>query len=165
MPYLLEELTRVFMEFRMRPPSKFELDRICERIYSIWPESPRPKLRPFDAMYRLRIARYPSDLDLQISSDQLVQRAMMYMRGLDLNVGDLFVKNERYAFVHKGIIAEVAQHLTSWALRQSDTLYRPVTLAVFPSAGPPKRRGQSSHFKRTDWVVLRIGEEVRNEVL
>jgi hypothetical protein len=48
----------------------------------------------------------------------------------------------------------VCPYLTSWAIQQSDILPRPVTVAVFPSSGPPQVPGPlSSHFQPGDWTI------------
>jgi hypothetical protein len=161
MPYAVSDVVRVFMQSRGdREPSEFELDRIMAKLARVWPEgATRPKRRPFDSMYRLTIEKYPSDLDVQISSDEIVDRARARIDRLGLPETDLFVMNEKYSFVRKGLIAAVCPYLTAWAVEQSEILPRPVTVAVFPSAGPPKVPGRlSSHHKAKDWVV-RLGAD------
>jgi hypothetical protein len=163
MQYTPEDLTISFMELRGRRPSRYELDQILRHIENVWPGPVRPLQRPFDALFRLRITRYPSDLDFQISSKQLVKRVTAQLQELGLAINDRLLKDERYGFIRKPHIVEAAPSLTSWAIRQADVLDRPVTVAVFPADGPPKVRGQSSHFKRTDWQIP-MGADVRHEI-
>lgn len=155
MPLERGDVLEVFLDLRRRSPDRAELDRIMAEIDNLWPERDVPARRPFDSLWKLRIDRYPSDVDAQVSSDAIAERAKAHVAGLGFPLESVVVENEKYAFIRKEYVAEVAPALTSWALRQSDVLPRPVTVAVFSASGPPKTDGPlSSHFKDDDWRVF-----------
>jgi hypothetical protein len=155
MPYERRDIVLAFLQAHRRAPRKQELDGVIRRLSNIWPEGePRPGRRPFDALHRLEVAPSPSDIDVQISSDEIVDRAAALIKNLGLSADEVLVKHEKYSFVRKEWLDHVCPHVTSWALRQSDILSRSVTVAAFPSAGPPRVQGPlSSHHKPDDWTV------------
>ncbi|MFG1887426.1 toxin glutamine deamidase domain-containing protein [Micromonospora sp. NPDC049051] len=110
-----------------------------------------PTRRPFDSMYKLGLEE-PSDLDLQISSDVMVERAVA-LGGSEFP--DLRVVNKKFGFVTRKVARKCFPAIFEWADRCSGILGREVVPAVFPGAGPPDRSadGVSSHFKPADWMI------------
>ncbi|WP_433361607.1 hypothetical protein ACQPZX_28820 [Actinoplanes sp. CA-142083] len=156
MPYGKEEIADLFLSLRGRTPSLFESERTARALAETWPdEDGRPRRRPFDALYRLRIDRNPSDIDVQVSSAQILDRVKLHLARAGLPPSQLLVENPKYAFIRKQHIAVTCPYLTNWHLVQSDILDRPVTLAVFGGDGPPRLDDlpQSSHHQPGDWLV------------
>jgi hypothetical protein len=111
-----------------------------------------PARRPFDSMYRLGVDA-PSDYDLQLSSDALVDRCRAER---DRFYPDRPLFNDRYGFVDRDIVTTALPNLQQACERQSDVLGRAVNPAVFGSDGPPERpSGPSSHFRDDDWTLHR----------
>jgi hypothetical protein len=76
MPWTRSDIFDLFRVLRNRIPTAMELDRIEHALKSQWTSSfRRPTQRPFDVLLRLGIARLPSDIDLQVSSDEIEERA------------------------------------------------------------------------------------------
>lgn len=142
---------------RDRLPQPTELTQIAERLNTTWPNSPnRPLRRPFDAYYKLGIARVGSDYDIQISSNTLANRARERVEALHLGA-EYETRHATYRFIKKGIIFEVAPRLELWRSRLSDILRRTVTIAVFPRSGPDYLADNpllSSHHKSSDWIIM-----------
>lgn len=156
MPWSRGEIIELFRTGRGKVPTTAQdVDSIEQMIASVWPHTnPRPIRRPFDSMFRLGIDRYPSDYDIQISSDEVLTKAKahLYKIGADINDDTLF--HEKYRFVRKDLIEAVCPRLTRWALRQSTRLKRGVTIAAFPSDGPPKTNDKlSAHHQASDWLI------------
>lgn len=163
MPRTRAEIVQVFRALRDRTPEPDELDEISTRFHDLWDERSCPRQRPFDSLHRLRVDRYPSDYDLQISSDEIVARARAQCDDLNIPLAAFRVESETYDFVEKDLLEKTCPFLVKWAFLRSDILGRQVTLAVFPSEGPPNRVAShgslSSHFRASDWIL--ISEEAR----
>ncbi|MFY1598274.1 toxin glutamine deamidase domain-containing protein [Micromonospora sp. WMMD737] len=110
-----------------------------------------PVRRPFDSMHKLGLEE-PSDFDFQISSDVMVERALL-VGGRDFP--DLRVVNRTYGFVTKKVARKCFPALFAWAEKYGRELGRDVVPAVFPGTGPPDRSddGVSSHFTSADWII------------
>lgn len=162
MPYARAEVVEAFRTARGRRPYPVELNLILGRLYEFWPEErTRPRRRPFDSLFKLGIEREPSDFDVQLSSDQLHQRVCGMLAELGVEVEDAMVTLPAYSFIRKDIVVEAAPRVTEWALRMSDVMGRGVTVAAFPSCGPPDSgRPASSHFRDSDWLLLAGRAEV-----
>lgn len=151
--------TAIAKEFRNRMkavPTTAELDAIEHRLNTVWPLSePRPERRPFDSMHRIGIDPYPSDYDIQVSSDEIAERATRRIQELGIEVSEGTIQSAAYNFFQKDIIDDVCPMLTRCAVVQSGRLHpRLVSVAVFPGGGPPLREGRiSAHFKGSDWIL------------
>lgn len=166
LPTTRDELIDVFREQRNRLPDDFEVDEIERRLREVWvTDGEYPRLRPFDSLWRLSITREPSDLDLQISSDVLVDRCVGELHRLGQRATEARVNNRVYSFVRKDLLESALPHLYLFSLRMSDALSRHVSLALFPSSGPPDVSEDvgalSAHFRDTDWVLplLNVGRD------
>jgi hypothetical protein len=117
----------------------------------------RPLRRPFDSMYRLGLDPYPSDFDLQISSDAMVDACRRHWEN-DGSQGDLF--HRKYGFLDKDTFRERFPALMEWAERWSELTGREVAPALFPSSGPPHHpEGVSAHFRESDWRIQPEGND------
>jgi hypothetical protein len=75
LPRTKRDVTECFFHARRRTPDPSELDEIIDRLERRWlSDGVGPRRRPFESMHRLGISQYRSDLDVQISSDELVAR-------------------------------------------------------------------------------------------
>lgn len=112
----------------------------------------RPLRRPFDSMFRLGLDDEPSDYDLQISSDFMVEACRERWQA-DGSPKD-FV-HPKYGFINKRIFEKMFPALWDWAEEWTQRTGRPVVPALFPSAGPPNTdsTGVSSHFRDSDWHI------------
>jgi hypothetical protein len=155
MPWDRHEIVEQFRRGRRRLPEAFEVDAAQAAMGQVWPEGfPRPHRRPFDAMHRLGLEEHPSDYDLQLSSDEIVDRAKERIVTLGIPADQLTVHSATYAFVRKDLVEDVCPMIHIWSMRQSDILLRNVTVAVFPSSGPPDTgTALSSHFRADDWMI------------
>lgn len=162
MAYLREALVTDFERERRRYPEAIEQQQVEERMASVWADpDDRPLRRPFDAYYKLGIARDPSDYDVQISSDILAERARAKLAPLGL-ADEFDIRHATYRYINKALVYQVAPHLHIWSALQSDLLRRSVTLAVFPGSGPERVEDptqMSSHHQSSDWVLVRGGGE------
>lgn len=158
MPYSRDDLYDTFRQCRKREPVGLELERIERALLELWPEPDRPLRRPFDALYRLGVDRVPSDLDLQVSSNIIDARVRNRLNELSVSPTAARIENPKYNFFHKSLIAEVCEHLMSWAAHISDVVQRDVSIAAFPESGPPDTSeldGElSAHKKPSDWALL-----------
>ncbi|MBN3459629.1 hypothetical protein JNN96_36975 [Mycobacterium sp. DSM 3803] len=113
----------------------------------------RPLRRPFDSMYRLGLDPEPSDYDIQISSDAMVDACRERWEASG-SQGDMV--NSKYGFIRKVIFGDMFPTLWEWAERWTAQTGRPVVPALFPTAGPPDTSagGVSSHFRASDWRIL-----------
>ncbi|WP_148234242.1 hypothetical protein [Cellulomonas flavigena] len=150
------EIFELFRSLRGRLPKAFEMRKINETIDRLWPrQEAKPRVRMFDLVYRLGIDAQPSDIDVQLSSAMLYERARSLILGHGLVAEKLHVESLQYGFVRKDIIREVAPVLDFWADEQSAILGRRVSVAVFNAEGPPDSGNPllSSHFQDRDWVL------------
>jgi hypothetical protein len=116
-------------------------------------DADRPLRRPFDSMYRLGLDPDPSDYDLQISSDAMVDACRQRWEAAS-SQGDLF--HPKYGFIVKDIFEDKSMFpgLMEWADRWSEITGREVAPALFPSSGPPHQpEGVSAHFRESDWRI------------
>jgi len=162
LPRTKRELARSFFEARQRTPDPWELDEIVDRLDRQWlSDGVGPQRRPFDSMHRLGIAQYRSDLDVQLSSDELVERCVELLAREGQGIEELTVKNPKYDFVQPYLVEKVAPHLYLFERRMTDRLERrSVRVKVFPSSGPAVGTDAlSSHFRASDWQIdLRSAE-------
>jgi hypothetical protein len=112
----------------------------------------RPLRRPFDSMYRLGLDNEPSDYDLQISSDSMVEACR------DRWIADGSHKDlvhPKYGFITKKTFEKMFPSLWEWAEEWTARTGRPVVPALFPGTGPPdtSSTGVSSHFRESDWLI------------
>lgn len=116
----------------------------------------RPLRRPFDSMYRLGLEDEPSDYDIQISSDRMVDACRQRLE-IDGSQGDLV--HRKYGFIVKEIFEDMFPSLWAWVDEWTERTGRPVVPALFPSPGPPdtSSAGVSSHFRESDWRILPEG--------
>lgn len=158
MPQSRSGVIDAFRTCRGRFPERWEIDEIMRRLTKEWlTEGPWPQRRPFDSLYRLNVAREPSDYDLQISSDEIVRRCEDAVTDRGQDPSEARVKHPVYNFVRRDLVAYVLPRLDTMSLRMADALGRHITLAVFPSAGPPdtsETYGElSAHFRESDCVL------------
>lgn len=156
MPYHAEVLFKTFEASRKRPPKSWELNNHQNAVDSVWSEFLRPLRRPFDSMHRIGIDLYPSDYDVQVSSDQLAARVKARAASLPGGVPDLISDNG--GFFKTDIVEFVCPELTiQWAPKQGGRLRRQVAVRAFPAVGPPNQTAKighlSSHFRPTDWIL------------
>jgi hypothetical protein len=161
MPSSRDEVFDLFVQLRRRIPTQAELALILSTLEEQWPsEVARPCQRPFDSIHRVGIDRYPSDYDVQISSDQIAKRVVDLLVDLDLEPTAMRVKSTAYSFLQKHLVAQACPLLRAWEMHRSDVLMREVTVAVFPSAGPPEvdttTGVPSSHHRDSDWILAGI---------
>jgi hypothetical protein len=154
MPNTREALARVFRDVRKRRPEHGEVDAIEARLREEWiTDNCFPSRRPFDSMFRLAIDLEQSDYDLQISSDEAVERCRRYSVE-ELEPAEPEIKHPKYDFVIKELVEQVFTKLYVFTLRFYAELGRNVTIAVFPSSGPPTKPGPlSAHFRTDDWCL------------
>jgi hypothetical protein len=158
MPTTLDEIIDLFRSGRRRVPYDWEVDEIKDRLHVQWiSDGDYPSRRPFDSMYKLGIDREPSDIDLQISSDELTKRCENRLLESGQAPSEARLKNTAYNFLRHDLVEDVAPQLYVFSLRMADALRRRVGVAVFPSEGPPdvssSQPGLSSHFTPDDWVI------------
>jgi hypothetical protein len=158
LPWLPGEILDAFRDCRGRIPKGWELAEIDHRLHRLWiTDGVFPARRPFDSMARLGISREPSDIDLQVSSDEIVQRCVAELQALGQDATEVRIKHPTYNFVRKDLVEYAAPNLYLFALRTSDALNRHMSIAIFPSEGPPDVSDQigelSSHFRDIDWLI------------
>jgi hypothetical protein len=118
----------------------------------------RPLRRPFDSMHRLGLDDEPSDYDIQISSDSMVDACRQQWE-TDGSKGNLM--NQKYGFIDKRLFKNMFPALWHWATEWEGRTGRPVVPALFASSGPPDTTstGVSSHFRESDWRIYPEGSE------
>jgi hypothetical protein len=118
----------------------------------------RPLRRPFDSMHRLGLDDEPSDYDIQISSDSMVDACRRRWEA-DGSHGDLM--NQKYGFIDKRLFKSMFPALWQWATEWEGRTGRPVVPALFASSGPPDTTstGVSSHFRQSDWRIYPEGSD------
>ncbi|GAA0955146.1 hypothetical protein GCM10009554_62250 [Kribbella koreensis] len=92
-------------------------------------DADRPRSRLFDAMHRLGLEP-PSDVDLVISSDEMVRRARERYEADPAHGPDDYL-HPKYRFVHKSLMNEAFPSMADWTDRWQAMLGREVTPAVF----------------------------------
>jgi hypothetical protein len=153
MPRTREEVVDWYYRLRDRTPEPWELKEITDRLDRRWlSDGTGPTRRPFDSMYRLGIDQYPSDLDVQLSSDELVARCVGILEREGQGLEALTVENPKYKFVQRYLVEKAAQNIYLFALRMTDRLGRHVGISVFPSCGPSQIVDDplSSHLSDSD---------------
>ncbi|MFD8940207.1 hypothetical protein ACFV0R_33985 [Streptomyces sp. NPDC059578] len=130
-------------------------------------ESERPSRIPFDAKHLLGVdsgdggIEDPSDYDVQISSDAMVEKATEVWEAADPAERKPEMIHPKYHFVNKATMEEAFPALVSWADDWESRTGREVAPALFRSGGPPDQtgvgRGVSAHFRETDWIMNRPG--------
>lgn len=142
-----------------RVPEPFELDDAMGRMNQLWPAgTARPAHPFFDLLYRLRIVAAPSDIDVQVSSGELLAHAHALAEQRGVSIAALQVDNPIYQSLRRDTARAIVPLLHHWAAEESVLLRRPVAVKVFGGDGPPDVTGNpdapcSSHFKRTDWLL------------
>ncbi|MHC9292580.1 putative adhesin [Mycobacterium sp. LTG2003] len=116
----------------------------------------RPLRRPFDSMHRLGLDEEPSDYDIQISSDSMVDACRQRWEA-DGPTGSLV--HPKYGFVDKQVFKALFPALWEWATDWTERTGRPVVPALFPGSGPPDTSsvGVTSHFRESDWHIRHDG--------
>jgi hypothetical protein len=157
LPTRREDTIALFRASRGRFPELFEVLEIERRLDARWPIPARPLRRPFDSMHRLGIDRVPSDYDLQISSDAIVDKCEVTAKALDISVTREVTFNHAYDFIRKDLLRASMRHLSEFATVMSDALQRDVAVAVFGFGGPPNKSAAigelSAHFRDSDWRI------------
>lgn len=155
MPTTRSDVIDVYRAERHEYPKPERTTEIMRRLERDWiTDRSFPSRRPFDALFRLGIAREPSDIDVQLSGDPLVSRCEALLVANGQAPTDERLRHEKYRFVLKELIRSEFGELYRWSLRWADRLERHVNVAVFPSCGPPRQSTPpSSHFRDTDWRV------------
>ncbi|WP_396912353.1 hypothetical protein [Mycolicibacterium sp.] len=127
-------------------------DALARMNVSFGDDANRPLRRPFDSMYRLGLDPEPSDYDIQISSDAMVDACRERWEASG-SQGDMV--NSKYGFIRKVIFGDMFPTLWEWADRWTAQTGRPVAPALYPTAGPPDTSagGVSSHFRASDWRI------------
>ncbi|WP_156959894.1 hypothetical protein [Nocardia sp. BMG51109] len=115
-------------------------------------DTDRPQRRPFDSHYHLGLDPEPSDYDVQISSDVMVDRCRERWNEGGIS-GEFF--HSKYGFVNKTCFEETFGTVASWADTESDNRGREVVPALFLSSGPPYKPPPeiSAHHRDTDWMM------------
>jgi hypothetical protein len=155
------ELIDLFGELRRRLPDPWEVSETLDRLTRQWLTDGRfPKRRPFDSIYRLAVADEPSDYDLQLSSDRVVNRCKEALVTLGVPPDEFRLNNPTYNFVNKRVAEAVLPNVLRFTFHMYDALRRQVSVAVFPSSGPPDVSEHSpelsSHFRETDWKLTLV---------
>jgi hypothetical protein len=113
-------------------------------------DSERPLRRPFDSHYKLGLDDEPSDYDIQLSSDDMVDKCRDHW---DPDTQRDFI-HPKYGFVDKDSFEDAFPNLTQWAESETKRGERKVAPALFTSEGPPNRLPRvSAHFRETDWKL------------
>lgn len=155
MPLSRTELADEYLAIRKAEPPN--LSELVDIVRTQWPEDgPRPARRIFDVMYRLGIDPQQSDYDVQISSNQLLDRIGEKLALKDVDVTQMKINHPTYDFVRKELVDVYLPFLSQWIDIAIALVERPVSLAVFGSDGPKELKDNpalSSHHKPGDWIV------------
>jgi hypothetical protein len=118
----------------------------------------RPLRRPFDSMHRLGLEDEPSDYDIQISSNSMVEACR---RQWEAEGSTSDIVHPRYGFIDKRLFKNTFPALWQWASEWESRTGRPVVPALFGSSGPPDTTstGVSSHFRESDWRIYPEGSD------
>lgn len=156
MIYKREDFLDAFLEGRKRYPDPTELDEIQRRVNEHWPMPPRrPECRMFDSYYQLGLTRIRSDLDFQLSSDEIDQRVRRLVADLDVEPTDDRIFDSQYGFIKKEYIFETCGGVERWRARWEDIVERSITVAVFPQSGPVN---ESVFNDTSDWRVIEVAD-------
>ncbi len=157
-PATRDEIIDLFREQRRRYPDGWEVDEIMHRLSQQWiRDSSFPRRRPFDSLYLLGVEPWPSDIDLQLSDDRMMRRCedLVLARGQTADAAR--IRHSTYNFAKKDLVEAAFPNLYLFSLRFSDAVRRHVSLAVFPSSGPPDTSAEdptlSAHFRPDDWRI------------
>jgi hypothetical protein len=158
MPTDRNDIIDLFREMRGRTPSDWEIDDSEDRLCAQWiTDGDWPSQRPFDSMHRLNVSREPSDIDLQISSDAVAGRCEAILRSLGQPVTDARFKHPVYNFLRKDLVEEALPRVYLFTRRVADAVGRAVSVAAFPSDGPPDVSAAfpdlSAHHRPGDWII------------
>lgn len=159
LPHTRDDIFDCMRRLLDRIPEDFEIDDALAQMSVLWPPgSSRPQRPFFDLLHALRIDAAPSDIDVQISSDELMRRAEALAAARGVSTAALRVKNAHYGFLEDDVVEVIAWQLLHWADDLSVILRRPVAVKVFDGAGPDDVRADpsavtSSHFQDHDWVL------------
>jgi hypothetical protein len=165
-----DQIVDEFRRLRSRLPEEWEIEEVHDRLVSKWLRDGKfPGQRPFDAMHKLGIDRDASDYDLQISCDEIVARCEELVLQLGQDPTNARILHASYNFVRKDLVEVAAKNLYLWTLRLSDSFGRGLSVAVFPSGGPPDVTETvdppelSSHFRQSDWLMWPLLTGVQQE--
>jgi hypothetical protein len=158
MPTTKDEIIDLYREMRSRVPYVSEVDEIMDRLHAKWiQDADFPARRPFDSMHRLGISREPSDVDIQISSDEVAARCKALLVELGQSATDARLNHPSYNFLKRDLVEQVAPNLLLFSLRMTEAIDRNVSVVVFPAYGPPDVSASqpeiSSHFRSDDWIL------------
>jgi hypothetical protein len=104
-------------------------------------------------MHYLGVDPYPSDYDIQLSSDAMADRAEALRQE---QYPDKSLFHPKYGFVDKTVAEEAFPGLNAWREHWEGELGREVAPAVFGGGGPAEQpKPPSSHFKDDDWMIER----------
>lgn len=128
-------------------------------------ESERPARIPFDAKHLLGAGNGdggiedPSDYDVQLSADSMVDKAKEVWEAADPEKRRPDVIHPKYNFVDKATMRESFPAMNDWAKNWEAETGREVAPALFGTGGPPDQSavgsGISTHFRETDWIINR----------
>jgi hypothetical protein len=164
MPFKRTEIGAAYLEARGHLPLNPHLDSFEAVLARQWPaDEKRPLRRMFDSMHILGIDTQPSDYDVQISSDQLIDLIKEELSLLGLDPEELTLNHPTYNFIRKDLVDDLLLNLSTWTDKAISLVDRQVSVALFPLSGPPECADPSlsSHHKADDWVVRRTEIVVR----
>jgi hypothetical protein len=156
MPYTTGGIFTVLRDAAGKPPHAVEVKKIKDLIEIQWPSYPRPSQRPFDSFFTLGIDRYPSDIDIQLSSDDAVDALRIRLGLTKTDWLDVDTTNAHYKFIDKRLSQQLL-YVHEWETNWQRVLKRGVSVALFSSSGPESVNGEpeefSSHHKDSDWII------------
>lgn len=162
LPCTRDEWIDAFRSARGDVPERWEIDAIDTRLRTEWvTDEIFPVQRPFDCMHKLGVSPDQSDVDVQISSDSIFERCVTIITDLGQAPEDARFKHPAYNFARKDLVERAVPRVFFFSCRIGDLIGRDITLAVFPSKGPPdvsNAQPVSSHFRASDWVVWSFNE-------
>ncbi len=123
------------------------------RRYGAWfgDTTARPGQRPVDSMFALDVTTGLSDIDVQLSSDEIRDEVTAkYESDPELRAFVPDLVNPRAGFYDRTVVGATYPNLSAWADDWSDLLGRRVAIAAFDARGP---QNEQSRFKPTDWTI------------
>jgi hypothetical protein len=153
-----------------KTPAQLANDPVAQKLAEDFSgDNPPPAHQMFDSRYRLGqagpyneadVLKYPSDYDLNFSSDQMMQKAQAQYDARaaagEPYKGDMLTARG-YLNNEDGLVDDTFPELKNWRNQWSEQTGRDVNYAVFPSSGPGDTTnvgmGVSVHFKPTDWMI------------